>query len=143
MTIDGKNCNCNLASLRKKNPDAANKKRGFPGSFAGGYDFDKRQRTDQPMMYTQTPYVTPMVDPNVCTKFTEPLSKLTKPQNAHMQLQVSIQTLYADFQTVKYEVSVMNQSMHQMKATINAMKANIDALCQRNGIAVAPSYPLQ
>jgi hypothetical protein len=68
--IDGKNCNCNLASLRKKNPDVTgvNKKRGFPNFRADGtYEFDKRQRTDQPIMYPQPmqPFVPPMVDPQV------------------------------------------------------------------------------
>jgi hypothetical protein len=60
-----------------------------------------------------------------------------------MQMQASMQTLYAEFQSLKYEVSVVNQNMHQMKQTLAVIKSSVDALCQRSGIIVTPTYPLQ
>jgi len=141
LTIEGKNCNCNLASLRKKPSDVSSgstpstpnnqKKRGFPNFNAtGGYEYDKRQRTEA-MVYTPhvQPYtVAPMVaDPN---------------QSFQMQVQSSMQTLYADFQGIKYEVSVLNQNVHHMKQMLTVMKTSLDAICQRNGIMTTP-FPLQ
>eukprot|EP01126_Amoeba_proteus_P030965 TRINITY_DN304_c0_g1_i15.p1 TRINITY_DN304_c0_g1~~TRINITY_DN304_c0_g1_i15.p1 ORF type:complete len:183 (-),score=33.57 TRINITY_DN304_c0_g1_i15:573-1121(-) len=114
VLIDGKNCNCNLASLRKKE-----KTEGL-AMFPTDMSYD-RSHTD--MMHMGTPaYLTPI------------------PMDPQMHMSASLQSLYAELQTLKYEVTVINQNVLQLKQTIGLMKNGLDALLQRNGIII-PAYP--
>eukprot|EP01126_Amoeba_proteus_P053478 TRINITY_DN6518_c0_g1_i4.p1 TRINITY_DN6518_c0_g1~~TRINITY_DN6518_c0_g1_i4.p1 ORF type:complete len:180 (+),score=28.75 TRINITY_DN6518_c0_g1_i4:181-720(+) len=107
VMVDGKNCNCNLASLRKK------EKTDSLGIFNDlGFD---RSRTD--LMMAPPAYMPIAMDPQ-------------------MHMSASLQSLFAEFQTLKYEVSLINQNILQLKQTISIMKTGLDSLLQRNGIIV-------
>eukprot|EP01126_Amoeba_proteus_P040458 TRINITY_DN4316_c0_g1_i5.p1 TRINITY_DN4316_c0_g1~~TRINITY_DN4316_c0_g1_i5.p1 ORF type:complete len:211 (-),score=49.93 TRINITY_DN4316_c0_g1_i5:562-1194(-) len=113
VIIDGKQCNCNLASLNKKTDAATFQDPTY-------YDFSKRQRTDQHVVHAQS-FITPI------------------PMDPQIHMTVSLQTLYSEFQNLKYEVTLISQNVHQLQQTIGLMKTGLDALLQRNGIIV-PTY---
>jgi len=138
LTVDGKKCNCNLASAGNIRKDAAMpKKRSFGGPGAEmyamptgyeSYDYtgatagatDKRQRVDT--MMPNPGYVAIPVDMS---------------QSYQTQLNSSISVIYNDIQNLKYEISNMSQSIAPMISSIMAMKNGIDALCVKQGIVVS------
>eukprot|EP01126_Amoeba_proteus_P053481 TRINITY_DN6518_c0_g2_i6.p1 TRINITY_DN6518_c0_g2~~TRINITY_DN6518_c0_g2_i6.p1 ORF type:complete len:194 (-),score=29.32 TRINITY_DN6518_c0_g2_i6:264-845(-) len=121
VMVDGKNCNCNLASLRKKEKtDSTGSVCNIPSDLQSGLGifndlgFD-RSRTD--LMMAPPAYMPIAMDPQ-------------------MHMSASLQSLFAEFQTLKYEVSLINQNILQLKQTISIMKTGLDSLLQRNGIIV-------
>jgi len=153
LTVDGKKCNCNLASVgAKKDAQAMNKKRSFDGSggdmYSGittgssyeGYDysgypvagaFDKRQRTD---MSGHGGYMMPGVTAGV------DMSQQSY-QNYQMHMTSSFTVMYNDLQSIKYEMTNLSQSIAPIKSTLTAMKNGIDALCAKQGIVVPQHQP--
>jgi len=149
LTVDGKRCNCNLASVGAKKDANPNKKRSFSGAgtetafasygdaYADSYSaystatFDKRQRTEPMGMLAHAGYsmapvggVTPGID--LAQNF----------QNFQMHMNSSLSAMYTDIQSIKYEMTMMSQNLNSLKATVMAMKAGVDALCARQGLVV-------
>uniref|UniRef100_A0A6B2LIN9 RRM domain-containing protein n=1 Tax=Arcella intermedia TaxID=1963864 RepID=A0A6B2LIN9_9EUKA len=142
LTVDGKRCNCNLASVGVKKDGTAvappTKKRayseqGAPADYgyAGeGYPdysayagYDKRQRTEplgMAMGYSMPP-VAPGLD------------------LVQMHLNSSLTAMYTDIQSIKYEMGAMSQNLNSLKTTLASIKAGVDSLCARQGLVVPPS----
>jgi len=130
VTIDGKNCNCNLASLRKKYQDQNAAAAGAATGYTGGFPANKRPRLDNTMQGG-----VPMQQPMVYG---------TTMPGAIGNPGANIQSLYGEFQLLKYEVGVINSNMHQVMHTLTGLKMMMESLCQRQGLTVPiiqPMYP--
>eukprot|EP01123_Difflugia_compressa_P005826 TRINITY_DN17941_c0_g1_i1.p1 TRINITY_DN17941_c0_g1~~TRINITY_DN17941_c0_g1_i1.p1 ORF type:complete len:242 (-),score=47.96 TRINITY_DN17941_c0_g1_i1:63-788(-) len=152
LTVDGKRCNCNLASIgSKKDANNINKKRSFSGTgtetfttygsdstYTDNYTpyqtpgFDKRQRTD-----TTVGLITHPGYPGMPVTGVAPGIDLQNFQNFQMHMNSSITTMYSDIQSIKYEITMMSQNINSLKATLMAMKAGVDALCARQGLVIS------
>jgi len=149
LTVDGKRCNCNLASVGAKK-DANPKKRsfssgvatetfsGYSDAYTDGYsayttaNFDKRPRTEHMAMLSNAGYsMTPV--PSVSTGIDLGQQNF---QNFQMHMNSSLSAMYTDIQSIKYEMTMMSQNLNSLKASVMAMKAGVDALCARQGLVV-------
>uniref|UniRef100_A0A6B2LHY2 RRM domain-containing protein n=1 Tax=Arcella intermedia TaxID=1963864 RepID=A0A6B2LHY2_9EUKA len=146
VTVDGKRCNCNLASVGAKKdgsaPVAPTKKRSYADQVVGteayayadpyaeySYNsYDKRQRTET-MMHPGYSMPTGVAGIDLAQ------------QNLQVHISSSLTAMYADIQTIKYEMTMMTQNLASLKSSITAMKVGVDALCARNGIAPPAAPP--
>jgi RNA recognition motif-containing protein len=141
LTVDGKKCNCNLASLGAKKLDTTTaKKRSFSEDYLEGTGAEGFS-TNYDAVYGDSYSA-------YAAGYTMPVAAASPGvdmQNYQMQMNMnsSLTMMYNDIQAIKYEITMLSQSITSLKSTIVAMKTGVDALCARQGIVVPNSVPFQ
>jgi len=139
--VDGKKCNCNLASVGSKKDTNGNKKRSLDGAdteATSSYDYsaytssyDKRQRTDT------------SIPPQSSYPMTVPADLSQQNYSYSMYVNASLTAIYNELQIIKYEMGNISQVFGTMKSTMATLKNELDSLCARHGIVPPPSTTFQ